>query len=43
MASKLETMDGLEPAQKQFGRYYLQELLNNGGMAEIWLDRKSVV
>ncbi len=22
---------------QQFGRYYLQELLNNGGMAEIWL------
>jgi len=37
MASELETVDGLEPAQKQFGRYYLQELLNNGGMAEIWL------
>jgi eukaryotic-like serine/threonine-protein kinase len=37
MAGKIETMDSLEPAQKQFGRYYLQELLNNGGMAEIWL------
>ncbi|MGA3284085.1 MAG: serine/threonine-protein kinase [Verrucomicrobiota bacterium] len=23
--------------QKKFGRFYLQELLNNGGMAEIWL------
>jgi len=23
--------------QEQFGRYYLQELLNSGGMAEIWL------
>ena len=37
MASKAEAMDSLEPAQKQFGRYYLQELLNNGGMADIWL------
>jgi serine/threonine-protein kinase len=37
MASKLETMAEMEPGQKQFGRYYLQELLNNGGMAEIWL------
>ena len=37
MASKLETMAGIVPGQKQFGRYYLQELLNNGGMAEIWL------
>src|ERR1700761_407200 len=23
--------------QEQFGRFYLQELLNSGGMAEIWL------
>ena len=23
--------------QKKFGRFYLQELLNNGGMADIWL------
>lgn len=37
MASKLETMVEAVPAQKQFGRYYLQELLNNGGMSEIWL------
>jgi serine/threonine-protein kinase len=37
MASKLATTVEAEPAQKQFGRYYLQELLNNGGMAEIWL------
>lgn len=37
MASKLESVAGVEPAQKQFGKYYLQELLNNGGMAEIWL------
>jgi eukaryotic-like serine/threonine-protein kinase len=37
MASKLDTMMGIAPGQKQFGKYYLQELLNNGGMAEIWL------
>jgi eukaryotic-like serine/threonine-protein kinase len=37
MASKLETTAEAGPGQKQFGRYYLQELLNNGGMAEIWL------
>ena len=37
MASKLDTMTGIAPGQKQFGKYYLQELLNNGGMAEIWL------
>ena len=24
-------------SQEQFGRFYLQELLNSGGMAEIWL------
>ena len=24
-------------AQEQFGRFYLQELLNSGGMADIWL------
>lgn len=37
MASKLESVAEAGLAQKQFGRYYLQELLNNGGMAEIWL------
>jgi len=26
-----------QTAQGKFGRFYLQELLNNGGMAEIWL------
>jgi serine/threonine-protein kinase len=25
------------PTQEQFGRFYLQELLNSGGMAEIWV------
>lgn len=28
---------GLVTGQEQFGRFYLQELLNSGGMAEIWL------
>ena len=37
MASKLATGEGIESGQQQFGRYYLQELLNNGGTAEIWL------
>jgi serine/threonine protein kinase len=37
MASKSDTSAEIAPGQKQFGKYYLQELLNNGGMAEIWL------
>lgn len=28
---------GVVTGQEQFGRFYLQELLNSGGMAEIWL------
>lgn len=28
---------GVLAGQEQFGRFYLQELLNSGGMAEIWL------
>jgi serine/threonine-protein kinase len=28
-------------APKRFGRYYLQELINSGGMAEIWLATDS--
>jgi eukaryotic-like serine/threonine-protein kinase len=28
---------GVQVGQEQFGRFYLQELLNSGGMAEIWL------
>jgi eukaryotic-like serine/threonine-protein kinase len=28
---------GVITGQEQFGRFYLQELLNSGGMAEIWL------
>jgi len=38
MASDSQDAAGAEPeAQKQFGRFYLQELLNSGGMADIWL------
>jgi serine/threonine protein kinase len=28
---------GVIAGQEQFGRFYLQELINSGGMAEIWL------
>lgn len=28
---------GVQIGQEQFGRFYLQEMLNSGGMAEIWL------
>jgi serine/threonine-protein kinase len=28
---------GVITGQEQFGRFYLQEMLNSGGMAEIWL------
>src|ERR1700722_3731346 len=31
----------LVTGQEQFGRFYLQELLNSGGMAEIWLATDS--
>ena len=34
--SKHKTDSG-HAKQSKFGRFYLQELLNNGGMAEIWL------
>jgi serine/threonine-protein kinase len=37
MAKNLETAIETEPGQAKFGRFYLQELLNNGGMADIWL------
>lgn len=37
MAKNLETVIKAEPGQAKFGRFYLQELLNNGGMADIWL------
>jgi serine/threonine-protein kinase len=38
MASSSQSTAGSDAAtQSKFGRFYLQELLNNGGMAEIWL------
>ena len=38
MASGTPSTAGPEPAaQGKFGRFYLQERLNDGGMAEIWL------
>src|SRR5712671_1810808 len=38
MASALNDAAMVDPAQKPFaGKFYLQELLNSGGMAEIWL------
>jgi serine/threonine-protein kinase len=38
MADSLQNEMATEPAtQEQFGRFYLQELLNRGGMAEIWV------
>ena len=36
MASALQTADGVG-TENRFGRFYLQELINRGGMAEIWL------
>jgi serine/threonine protein kinase len=38
MADGTQSITGSDGAtQSKFGRFYLQELLNNGGMAEIWL------
>jgi serine/threonine-protein kinase len=39
MAEKIDDINsaGLVTGQEQFGRFYLQEQLNSGGMAEIWL------
>jgi eukaryotic-like serine/threonine-protein kinase len=37
MAKKMETQTQPDLGPKRFGRFYLQELLNNGGMADIWL------
>ena len=38
MAEKADGFQNTEVlAQERFGRFYLQELLNSGGMAEIWL------
>src|SRR5215471_12688940 len=33
--------DGEAPAPGAFGRFYLQELINSGGMADIWLATDS--
>jgi serine/threonine-protein kinase len=42
MANGSQSTAGPEGAtQSKFGRFYLQELLNNGGMAEIWLATDS--
>ena len=38
MASALKDTAVVDPAQKRFaGKFYYQELLNSGGMSEIWL------
>ena len=37
MARKIETQMQAELGPKRYGRFYLQELLNSGGMADIWL------
>ncbi|HVU27417.1 MAG TPA: serine/threonine-protein kinase [Verrucomicrobiae bacterium] len=36
MASYFQSEGVAEAGQQQFGRFYLQELLNSGGMADIW-------
>jgi serine/threonine-protein kinase len=36
MASSYQGETETEAGQKQFGRFYLRELLNSGGMADIW-------
>ena len=36
MASSFQGETETEAVQKQFGRFYLRELLNSGGMADIW-------
>jgi serine/threonine-protein kinase len=37
MARNLKAATEAEPGQTKFGRFYLQEMLNSGGMADIWL------
>src|SRR5471030_3548890 len=38
MASKLQNAAAVVANQEKFaGKFYLQELINSGGMAEIWL------
>ena len=42
MFGLLKRSEGATPSQPgQFGKYYLQELINNGGMAELWLATDS--
>src|SRR5580692_1498634 len=36
MAAKADDFNSIT-GQEQFGRFYLQELINSGGMAEVWL------
>jgi serine/threonine-protein kinase len=36
MARSVNELNGPAPEQERFGRFYLQELLNSGGMADIW-------
>ena len=37
MFSKAKTSDAERPSPGPFGQFYLQELINSGGMADIWL------
>jgi eukaryotic-like serine/threonine-protein kinase len=37
MANDFGNVSGETVGQERFGRFYLQELLNSGGMADIWL------
>ena len=37
MAREATANSGAAPHGGQFGRFYLQELINTGGMADIWL------
>src|SRR4051812_29586267 len=42
MVSATKKAGGAElPTPGQFGRFYLQELINSGGMADIWLATDS--
>ncbi|MFO1487626.1 MAG: serine/threonine-protein kinase [Verrucomicrobiota bacterium] len=42
MAHKIESLEGGSASAPQaFGRFYLRELINRGGMAEIWLATDS--
>jgi eukaryotic-like serine/threonine-protein kinase len=39
--SARDKSDSSGPGQERFGRFYLQELINSGGMADIWLATDS--